>query len=373
MSRRDLLRRGIGLAAATAFLDPVLLACGGQTKQAPKGQIEKIYQDFVQTEMPGVPIDLLYAAQKEGTVTGYLQFAYGDVLTKGFKSAFPFIDVQTTVLTGAPLVTRFMGEARAGQFTADIVDFASLVDFATALKENFVMPYKLTSEAQFNMKQAVAGYTLPIAGDLLSIGYNPQRISDDQAKSLTTWASLLDSRWDGKKFAVAEVLAGGTTQLLNYYLYEKMGTQLWQRVAKSGYAIYPGGNPSIASVVSGQNDVSIGLPSSLTTAAYKKQMPLHWLTVKDWLATSYVQFISARAPHPNAAKLFQEYSGTPTAQRLMLDNSGVTYRKGITNVDALAKEKWYVKADPAQYWPYELSQMTAAMPGLVQQWRAIFK
>jgi ABC-type Fe3+ transport system substrate-binding protein len=107
--------------------------------------------------------------------------------------------------------------------------------------------------------------------------------------------------------------------------------------------------------------------------AFNKQSPIHWINPQDWLVTSYVQFITSHAPHPNAAKLFQEFSATPTVQKLMLANSGVTYRKGVTAQDALSKEKWFVKPDPDKYWPYEVSAMAAALPGIVPQWRAIFK
>lgn len=376
LTRRSFIGGGLALAAGSGALGaiPLLAACGASSATPAAGDdVQTAYDSFVKKEMPGVSIDLLRAAKKEGALNLYMLVPpFNKPLVEKFQAIFPFITPQLTQLNGGPLVAKFTAEALAGQKGADIVQYSSVADSKKALDQKLIANYKVSVESELAMDAFISGYVIPITGEILVIAYNPTRIKDSDVKSLQRWEGLLDSRWAGKKFAVGEVLAGGTTQLLNYYFFKTFGTKMWQQLSKS-YAVYPGGNPELDAVIAGENDIAVGVPGSLAVGRFAKSAPVHWVNAQDFLVTPYVQFVSAKAANPNAAKLFQEFTVSPTGQQLIGQLGGVSYRKGIKAGGDFTKESWYVAPDPKKFWQYSDSELGAAMPDIAKQWRGTFK
>jgi ABC-type Fe3+ transport system substrate-binding protein len=381
-TRRDLLKHTFVIAGALGVLagcsSPSQPTGGGgaaaPTSAAGADDVQQAYDGFVKKEMPNVPVDLLRAAKQEGTLASYMLVPdFNKVLVDTFQKTFPFVKVQMTNLNGGALLNKFLSEARAGQNVADVVQPSSVSDAQQAINEQFVLNYQTTAESQINMAHGVPGYVIPVTGEILVIGYNPQKINDTDAAVLSKWEGLLDPRWNGKKFGVVEVQAGGTSQLLNYYFAKQFQDRMWKRVAESGYSIYPGGNPALDAVISGENDLAVGVPGSLAAGKLQTGAPLRWQNAQDWLVTPYVQFINAKAPHPNAAKLFQEFTLSPTGQQVFGSFGGISLRSGIKSDADFTKQSWYQAPDPAKVWPYSDQELGAAMPGITEQWRAIIK
>lgn len=336
--------------------------------------VQQAYDQFVKNEMPGVPIELVQAAKREGTVTYYhtLNPAPPE-LVKGFQKTFPFVKVQVLQLNGGPLVERFMGESRAGQFFADVVLFSSLTDAKQAHKERFVMGYKVSVEEELPKQQGVPGYVAPVAGSMQVVPYNPEKIKDGDATILRKWEGLLDARWDGKRFAVGEVMAGGTTHLANYFFYKTFGAKLWERVAKGSYAVFPGINPQLAAIIAGERDLAVSGPVGNVVAQWEKGAPVHWHYPEPHLALPYPQFVNAKAPHPSAAKLLHEFAMSIPGQQIFVSTGGFSYRKGPKETGKYTSEPWYIAPDPAKIWDYSDEELAAALPDIAKQWRAIFK
>jgi ABC-type Fe3+ transport system substrate-binding protein len=294
-------------------------------------------------------------------------------MVEAFQKTFPFVQVQLTSLNGGPLVAKFMAESRANQNNADIVMFSSSSDAQTALDQKFVMNYKPTVEGELSMDHGVSGYVMPVTAEVEVIAYNAQKVKDADVQILKKWDGLLDTRWDGKKFAVSEVLSGGVAQLLNYYFSKQFQARMWQRIARSGYSIYPGGNPALDAVISGDIDIAVGVVASLAVAKLQTGAPLRWTNPQDWLITPDVQFINAKAPHPNAAKLFQEFALSGPGQKIFGDFGGVSLRKGIKSNADFQKQSWYQPVEATKAWSYTDKDLAAAMPDVAKQWRSIIK
>lgn len=380
VNRRDFLGKGVHAAAGVFGLGAIgaIAGCGGDDGgSAGAGgddDVQQAYDGFVKKEIPDLSIDVVRGAKEEGTLNAYLLVPeYNKELVEAFQEKFPFISVQPTYINGGPLVAKFLAEVRSGNGIADLAQFSSLADAMSAMKDKYVKPYTLTSEPKLNMAAGVKGSIYPVTGELLTIAYNPENVKDSSVTTLKKWDGILDPTWTEATFAVGEVLAGGTTQLLNYYFYKKFGTKLWERVAGAGHGIYPGGNPELQTVISGEHDLAIGVPQSLAVSQLQQSAPVHWTNPQEWLASPYAQFISAKAQHVNAAKLFQEFSVTPTAQTIFAKSGGISYRKGFQYTGGFTKESWYEPVDPSEYWPYSVQDLGKQMPDIAKQWRAIVR
>jgi ABC-type Fe3+ transport system substrate-binding protein len=376
MDRRTLLKGGLYALGGAATLD-LIAACGGasgSSTTSASDDVQQAYDSFVKKEMPNVPIDLLKAAKKEGTLNNYMLVPlFNKTLVEAFQKTFPFVQVQLTSLNGGPLVAKFLTESRANQNNADIVMFSSSSDAQAALDEKLILNYKPTVEGEINMDHGVSGYVMPVTGEVEVIAYNSQKLKDSDVQILKKWDGLLDTRWDGKKFAVTEVLSGGVAQLLNYYFNKQYQARMWQRIARSGYSKYPGGNPALDAIISGDIDIGVGIAGSLAVAKLQTGAPLRWTNPQDWLITPYVQFINAKAPHPNAAKLFQEFALSPSGQKIFGDFGGVSLRKGIKSSADFQKQSWYQPVDATKAWSYTDKDLGVAIPDIAKQWRAILK
>lgn len=161
--------------------------------------------------------------------------------------------------------------------------------------------------------------------------------------------------------------------MLNYYEYTAFGTRLWEALASSGYGIYAGGMQEADSVISGETDIAAGMPGAQLAAKWATGAPIHWVYPAPHLVVPFGMFISANAPHPNAAKLFEEYYMSRPGQEFLVAGGNVTFRSGVTPTAKYIHEPWYVAPDPKKYWPYTDAALAAAMPDIVTKWRAIFK
>lgn len=346
--------------------------------QAAKPQVDadvqQVYDQFVKKEMPKVPIELVQAAKREGALSYYHLVTPGmPKLAQEFGKVFPFIKVQVQQLNGGPLVEKYMAESRAGQYLADVAVFSSLSDGKKAHKEGFVMQYAVSVEDELPKKQGVSGYIVPLASTMQVIPYNAERIKDADAKILRQWEGLLDARWNGKRFTIGEVMAGGTTHIVNFYFYKTFGTKMWERLAKESYAVFPGINPQLTAVVAGERDLAVHGSTSNIVAQWEKGAPVHWQYAEPHVALPYAQFINAKAPHPNAAKLFQEFAMSIPGQQILAATGTFSYRKGTKETGKYVSEPWYAPPDSAKYWDYDDEELAKVLPDLAKQWRAIFK
>jgi ABC-type Fe3+ transport system substrate-binding protein len=81
------------------------------------------------------------------------------------------------------------------------------------------------------------------------------------------------------------------------------------------------------------------------------------------------QAIAARAPHPNAAKLYHEYAFTAEGSALWQKHGGAPARIGAKDQRPIAAEPWYKY--PSKFLDYDPQEVTALYPkisGLFRQW-----
>ncbi len=384
LNRRTIIKGGIYAVGSLAALD-LMAACtpGGSAtppataptaSTAEDADVQQAYDSFVKKEMPGVPIDLVRAAKREGSLSAYtLVVGFNKPVLKAFQQKFPFVQIEHTELNGGVLFNRFLAESKANQNNADVIQSASTSDVKTMVDQGLALNYTPTVEGEFIMDHATPGYTVPVCADSFTFAYNSQQFTDSDDASLKNWDGLFDTRWDGKRLAVVEVLAGGSTQLLNYYFFKRYGTRLWERIAKNPHAIFPSGNPSLDSIISGETDLFVGGTSGQGAAKMLAGAPLRWTNPQDWLFTLYLHFIAAKAPHPNVAKLFQEFVLSSAGQQMYDDFGSHSLRKGFKGTADFYKESWYQPIDSAKRWQYDDKDLAAAIPDISKQWRSIIK
>lgn len=114
-------------------------------------EIEAIHKKAIK-EIPGLPIEILEGAKKEGKLMIYhlvwkeaMQEMIGE-----FKKRFPFIqEIDTFMASGGPLHLKFTSEVRSGRAIVDIWQHTAPWETDEAADEGLLMKYVVTSDAAY--------------------------------------------------------------------------------------------------------------------------------------------------------------------------------------------------------------------------------
>jgi ABC-type Fe3+ transport system substrate-binding protein len=358
LSRRSFIRlAGVGGAAL------VVTACQGGSA-SPSGTIASSgsaaadpLTEFIRSQMPGATPQLVQAARAEGTVTVYAG-TFTDSTTnliKGFNKRFPDIKVETFSAGTAELRQRFLAEENAGRHLADTyteTDTGTLNDF---VKQSRFMNYKISTADAYAPGLTGPGYWYPLRVAMTGIAWNTNLVKDADAKALADWKGVVDPRWKGKAGIVDPALGG--VAYLPFYAWDKLyGDAFVQQVAAMKPRVFSSTNPASAALASG--DIAVYLNASETGLypLYLQGAPIRWSLPTPGVGPVTGQGISANAPHPNAAKLWQEYTFSLEGYKLWQEFTGIPARIGLSDQRKVASESWYKL--PTSFFDYDPAEAT---------------
>ena len=165
-------------------------------------------------------------------------------------------------------------------------------------------------------------------------------MSDADAKVLQDWQGALDPRWKGKS-ALSDPGSKGVAYQHLWALSKIYGADFIKRLGEQKPRIVNGANNSISSLASG--DIAIVLNASETglLPLWIKGAPIKWTLPSPGVGPISAQAVVAKAPHPNAAKLYQEYAFTREGYGMWNKFGGAPATDAYPDQREVAKEKWY--------------------------------
>src|SRR5580765_945130 len=212
LSRRDVLKAGTALAAASAFTTRVLA-------QAPASE-------------PVTPA-LIEAAKKEGKVVWYtsVDLPLAEKISKAFEAKFPGIAVHVE-RTGAERVFQRIGQEYASRiYAADAVNSSDAAHFIVWKRDGLLAPYLPEDVAKHYPAEHkdADGLFASFRVGLSVIGCNTNLVKpEDRPKS---FADLLDPKWKGK-MVKAHPSYSGTIMTATYQLARDLGWPYLEKLAQ---------------------------------------------------------------------------------------------------------------------------------------------
>jgi iron(III) transport system substrate-binding protein len=289
------------------------------------------------------------AAAAEGEVVWYTAMNVPDVeaLRKPFNERHPSIRLSVMRATGEKVRTRILTEARAGRYAWDVVSF-NLLDMDALNREGLLAAYSSPETASGYPAGAVGQNWAALYVRQYVIGYNTQQVKDPPK----AWSDLLAPSWTGK-LALDETDVEWYAAMLDYWGRDK-GTAYMRALSTQKPQQRRGHNLLTRLLVAGE------FPLALVHAAEvekEKQdgAPVEWVKTLDPIITSPSQVaISAKAPHPAAARLLVDFLLSREGQRVIASRGRVPARTDLGS-DARAELKvHYVSAALApQFNQYE--------------------
>ena len=249
-----------------------------------------------------------------------------ETLKARFRELYPFLDLTVLRSTGEKVRTRILTEARASRYAWDVVSF-NLLDMDALNREGLLAAYVSPESAAGYPSGAVdpQGRWAAIYVRQYIIGYNTRQVRPDEAPR--SWTDLLSSQWAGK-LALDESDVEWYAAMLDYWGRDK-GTQFMRALGKQRPQQRRGHSLLTRLLVAGE------FPLALVHAAEiekEKQegAPVDWVRSVDPVVTSATQVgISARAPHPAAARLFVDFLLSKAGQEVIRSRGRVPARTDL--------------------------------------------
>ena len=320
--------------------------------------------DYMQTVMPGVPYETLKAACDEGSLVIY----HGtwadaqDAQIQAFRDHFPCLDVKGFGSATGERRERFLAEARAGRTGADIYQDTDVGTLNSFVDEGLVMEYHISNEDAFRPGAMKAGFWYPLRVALVGIAWNTDKVSDEDTKILSDWKGLTDPRWKGRA-AVVDPRAGGVAMLPYYAWNQLYGEDFLKAVGGNEPRVIANINAASSALASGDVDLIMNASETGLLPLWERGAPIEWSIPTPVVGPLTGQIIPAGAPHPDAAKLYQEYSFTEEGYSIWQAQGGAGARKGLKDQHEVAAEDWY--SVPEEMFDYDPAKATEETPAVI--------
>jgi len=300
INRRALLKGSAAAAAATVFAAPA------------RAQLP-----------PPAPLDdkLIAAARKEGRVSFYtaMDLDFAQRLGKAFEAKYPGITAKVE-RSGAERVFQRIGQ----EYGAKIhnVDVANTADAAHCIiwkKNGWLAPYLPEEVAQHYPKQYYDGDATSIVTRILvsPIGYNTKLVKKEDAPR--SFKDLLDPKWAGK-MCKGHPAYSGTIMNATFQIARDLGWEYFEKLAKQKVMQLQSATDTPKKIQLGERAVMVDGAGYLVIRYKETGSPVEIVYPEEGtpLATG-PSVVFARAPNPNAARLFQNWMHSREAQQFLVD------------------------------------------------------
>lgn len=267
---------------------------------------------------------IVKAARAEGTVTWYtgLAPAQDKAAANAFTRAYG-IKVNVLRETSGTLDQRYSSEAAAGSTAADVVLQSDPNFVATASTKGWIStltPDLLPALADFPASE-VHGASASVILVPYGIEYNTQAL--DGAPAPTKYTDLLNPKFNGKILVADPRASAGIAGNINY-LYNKFGKQYLSALGKTHVTIVNSEVPGMQQLAAGEKAILVGATQGTDADLVKEGAPLKYVTPDSAAGSAKYLSISAKPPHPDAARLLANFLLTKAGGQPLAAGDGIS-------------------------------------------------
>jgi len=264
------------------------------------------------------------AAKKEGKVVWYTSLALpsAEKVAKLFEAAYPGIKVEVHRTGSQRILQRVMQELQANLKLVDVIHTSDAGHFVLLKEKKLLMKYTPAGVDPFpaGFKDR-DGYYYGLRATVNVIAYNTKLVSTGEVPK--GWKDLLDPKWKGKLVTAHPGYSGviATHVLALVHLH---GWDYFKQLAQNKLMLVQSAVDPAGVVASGERLVAVNGGDYYYYQMKKKGNPIEVVYPKEGvpLVVSPTA-IASFAPHPNAAKLFTDFTFSRELQQVMADSEGL--------------------------------------------------
>ena len=267
---------------------------------------------------------MLAAAAKEGKVVWYtaVDVKVAEAIAKVFRADYPNIAIDVERSGSERVFQRVNQEYQANIKNVDVVNSSDASHFIFWKQQKWLAPHTPPDvkgyPAQFKDAE---GYFAVWRATLSVMGYNTTLVP--AANAPTGYADLLDLQWKGK-MAKSHPSYSGTSLTGTFALTKALGWDYLEKLSKQGVQQLQSTTATPKSIASGERAVMVDGNEYNMFIEMNAKSPVKIVYAKE--GTPFVtspSAIFADAPHPNAARVLQNFLFTAKVQQLMVDDGGL--------------------------------------------------
>jgi iron(III) transport system substrate-binding protein len=299
------------------------------------------------------------AAKKEGTLSLYTSASTGpsNAIAEAFRKKYG-INASVYRAGSADVATRVQSEESANRQQADAL---IIEEPALGLIVQYLAPYDSPERARIDAAYKAPQSTL-IRMYMAQIGWNSNAVKAGTAPA--DWKDLLDPKWKGR-FGSLDPHVTATTLAWQVLMEKLYGPSFLQQFGANQPKLYASTNAMSQAIVSGEIDLgltnSFGVIQMAETGA-----PMAGVVPKSTVLFGGNVAVFAKAPHPNAGRLFVDFACSAEGQSI-INVAGATIP---THPDARAPKagslaefsKSHVFSQP------DYKKIVAETPRLLAEW-----
>ena len=279
---------------------------------------------------------LYNAAKKEGTVViwGPTDAIVYQKMQEVLDKEYPGIKIEHFESIPEPLVQRIIAESQAGKPPAvDIIQSGSLRALRPLIDRDMLAPYP-GWEKNFGLDAVYAGDRFVGAYNLtLPIAYNTKAVSAKDAPK--SWEDLADPKWKGKKIIIEARLV--PFAMLGTEWGKEKATDLVKKILGQQPIIVQGGTTVANALAGGQVSIAVGTYAFTIEGLKKRGAAVDWVAASPLPVLTSAEGVLKSAPHPNAARFFAGWMGTPEGQKIRYATRGQSMEVGRNAIGNVAE------------------------------------
>lgn len=270
---------------------------------------------------------LIEGAKKEGKLLWYTALNINDatMLTKRFEQLYPFIKTELLRLGGRELLTKILIEANTRVFRADVIEAVSIdgqILKKRGLLEKYISPEASAYPA--SVKDRDGTWTSFFINTHVLV-YNTNLVKKEDVPR--TYEELINPKWKGKIVIRDDDFP--TFGMMLRVMGKEKGLNFMRRLAAQGVELRAGSTLAIQDISAGAVPLGMNLYGTRVEELKKKQAPVDWAPMEFVLVSIEPLSVAARAPNPNAARLFVDFLLSKEGQGLMRDRSRIPSRPDV--------------------------------------------
>ncbi|MBC5810538.1 MAG: extracellular solute-binding protein [Candidatus Eremiobacteraeota bacterium] len=308
---------------------------------------------------------LYAAAKKEGTVvwwTAHYAQSAAERVRDAFKAKYPGIEVQFIRQTAQVIYQRLAQDLKSGVHELDV--------FASTDEAHYLELKRLNALAQFvpadvdkthPMFQKLDPDGLYHLGELafVLINYNPKKVEPAHR-----WTHLGDPKYKGQITFGHPAFSGFVGNWV-VAMNDKYGWEFFKNVARNNPKINRSINDTVTDIVSGERTIGAGPDNTtLEKKAEGNAIDLYYPDDDSVIVVCPVGVLR-EAPHPNAARLFENFMYSREYSEALVKASCFPIRTDVPSVNGKTLDK-------IRWTRVKVERLATGVPEVVAKWRETF-
>lgn len=256
---------------------------------------------------------LIEGAKKEKEVNFYYTtgISDGNAVAEKFEKKYPFLKLKPYRTGQQNFLVKIMAEARAKRYEADTILAVGSV-MHTIQKAGILEKYVSTEDRFYPDDFKEYGYWITNYVNAYVNAFNTKLVPRNQLPK--TYGDLLNPRWKGKMMMDATKVDWfiGMLQIMG----EEKGLSWMEALAKQNISYRIGHTLICQLIASGEAEVSLNQSTASIDTLAAKGGSLDWVALGPIPGITVGSGIAAHAPHPNAARLLNDFMLSEECQNI---------------------------------------------------------